>query len=341
MCAACDFGSEVLHFGDEVFVASVDVLYVGDFGFSVGCEACADECGSCPEVCCCDGCSGEFGDSFDDCAASSDADVGSHSVEFVYVAESAFVDVFGDDAGALCDGEECCEGLLHVGWESGMGHCFDVGRPECSVALYVEFSVGFGDVYSDFVEFAEDGPEVFCVYSLYVEVAVCDGCCDGEGSCFHSVCDDVVFASVEAFYAVDGDGGCSVSLYVGSHGVEEVCEVDDFGFCGAVFDDGCAFCEGSCGDEVLCGSCALEVEVDACSVEFGCFCAVDAVFDVYFGSEFFESVDVEVDGSCSDVASSWYGHSCEAEACEEWAEDAEGGSHFAYEFVGCFEPLYA
>ena len=118
-----------------------------------------------------------------------------------------------------------------------------------------------------------------------------------------------------------------------SHFVQEVGEVGDFGFAGAVLQDGLAVGE-SCGHEQVFGAC----DGDSVENDFRTFEASGAGFDVAvflrdFRAETFEAFDVEIDGAGSDGAAAGERDAGVAAAGDQRAEDQRGGAHGFHEFV--------
>ena len=132
------------------------------------------------------------------------------------------------------------------------------------------------------------------------------------------------FQLAHAFYA---DRGCACAFDASSHFVEKIGEVGDFGFAGAILEDGLAFRQ-SCGHQEIFGAGDGDlVEDDLCA-----FQAVGFGFDVTvllrdLGAELLESLDVEIDGARSNRAAAGERDAGASAASNEGAEDEGGGAH--------------
>ncbi len=166
-----------------------------------------------------------------------------------------------------------------------------------------------------------------------VEVAAGDGAGEEEGAGFDAVGVDLVACAVEPGDALDGDGGGAGAFDSGAHGGEEGGEVGDFGFAGAVFEDGLSVGEDSCHEDVFGAGDGDPVEDDVCAAE-----AFGAGFEVAVvlgddGAHGFEGLEVEVDGASADGAAAGHGDAGHAGAGDERAQDERGGAHGFDDFV--------
>lgn len=249
-----------------------------------------------------------MGDAADDGGSVVDSDVGAHAFEFGAVHEALGEDGVLDDADAWGGGEECCHLGLHVGGVAGVGGGDEVDALEVFAAVDGAGVSGVveGDGVSGFDDGGGDGFEVFAVDAAEGDAIAGEGGGGHEGSGFDAVGDDGVFDGVELFDAFDGDAAGSSALDFGSHGVEEVGEVEDFGFCGGGFDDGDAIGEGGGHHDVVGaedGGAVGSAEVD--------FRAAEAIgggeddvsaFEFDFCAEGLEAAEVEVYGAVADDA---------------------------------------
>ena len=260
--------------------------------------------------------------------AAADGDVRAHADELLHVHEAVFEDVFGDGGGAFGLGGEGHELGLHVGGEAGVLFGGDVGgferrrrsgRGRCPCRRRC--------VTPHCFELGDDGAEVRGVAAVDVEVAAGDGAGDEEGAGLDAVGVDAVARAVEFGDALDADGAGAGAFDLRAHGVEEGGEVGDFGFAGAVLEEGFAVGEGGGHEEVFGAGDGDLVEDDVRAFE-----AVGAGFEVAVvlgdgGAHGFEALDVEVDGAAADGAAAGHGDAGDAGAGDERAEDERAGAH--------------
>ena len=108
---------------------------------------------------------------------------------------------------------------------------------------------------------------MFGFATVYVEVSAGDCSCDEERACFDAVGVDLVAGSVESADALNADGTGTCAFDFGPHGDEECSEIGDFGFAGAVFEDGLSVSEDGGHEEVFGAGDGDLVEEDVCALE--------------------------------------------------------------------------
>src|SRR4029077_12073286 len=157
-----------------------------------------------------------------------------------------------------------------------------------------------------------------------------------ERSGLDAVGNDAVLRAFQLAHAFYADRGCACAFDASSHFVEKIGEVGDFGFAGAILEDGLAFRQ-SCGHQEIFGAGDGDlVEDDLCA-----FQAVGFGFDVTvllrdLGAELLESLDVEIDGARSNRAAAGERDAGASAASNEGAEDEGGGAHGLDQFVRRF-----
>ena len=185
-------------------------------------------------------------------------------------------------------------------------------------------------------EFTKDCAEVSGIASGNVEVAAGHGAGDQEGAGFDAVGYDAVLRAFQFAHALHADGGGPCAFNFCSHFVEQGGEVADFGFAGAVLQNGFTFGESG-GHEQIFGA----GDGDLVENNFRAFEAIGGGFDVAvvlrdFCAELLESLDVQVDGAAADGATAGERDAGAAAAGDERPEDERGGAHGLDQFVGSF-----
>ena len=144
-------GSDASELGNDVLIAAFNVADIVDLGSAPGAESCDYHCNTCAEVTSGDLGAGELGNAFDNGGLALHVDVGAHAAKLVHVAEAVFVDLVGEEAGALCETETACDLGLHVGGVAGVGESGNVGGAE---ALFG--GTGNADIFVAFGNFNAD-----------------------------------------------------------------------------------------------------------------------------------------------------------------------------------------
>ncbi len=129
----------------------------------------------------------------------------------------------------------------------------------------------------------------------------------------------------------DQVGACAGNLC--AHGVQEVGEVHDLGFTRHIGDARESIREGRGHQQVLGGAHAGEIEGDVGALQ-AAFGDDIAIFDADLRAERFKSLQVDVHRARANGASAGEADLCLARACEQGAEDEEGGAHAADQVVG-------
>ena len=133
--------------------------------------------------------------------------------------------------------------------------------------------------------------------------------------------------AVEFFDALHTDGGSACAFDLRAHSDEEGGEVGDFGFAGAVFEEGFALGEDGGHEQVFGSGDGDLVEDDVRALE-----ALGSGLDVsVFVSDDrahgFEAFDVEVDGTATDCAASGHGDAGEPGSGDQRPEHQRRGAH--------------
>ena len=154
-----------------------------------------------------------------------------------------------------------------------------------------------------------------------------------EGTGFDTVGNDAVFAAVQLFYAFDGHGCCTDAADFRAHFDEAFRQIDDFGFDGAVFEDGRAFGEGCRHQQVFRTADGNDVHDDARAFQTA-FGFDVTVFDGDLRTHGFEAFEVLVDRARTDGAAAGQADLGFAETRQRRAEHEDGGTHGFHQFVG-------
>ena len=142
-----------------------------------------------------------------------------------------------------------------------------------------------------------------------------------------------MFAAVQLFDSLNGHDGCADAADFRAHFDEAFGQVDDFGFDGAVFQNGGAFGEGCRHQQVFRAAHCYHVHHHAAAFQTA-FGFDVAVFDGDFRPHGFEAFEVLVDGARTDGAAAGQADLGFAETRQRRAEHEDGGAHGFDQFVG-------
>ena len=161
-----------------------------------------------------------------------------------------------------------------------------------------------------------------------------------EGAGLDAVRNDGVVAAVQLLHAVNSDGAGAGAFDAGTHLVQEIGQVHHLGLAGGGFDDGGALGEhGSHHDVVRAqhGGAAVATHINRGADEAvrGIDNQVAALY-LHAGAQRLDAADVEVHRAVADNAAAGQGKHALLHAGHERAEQADGGAHLAYLFVGSF-----
>ncbi len=132
--------------------------------------------------------------------------------------------------------------------------------------------------------------------------------------------------------AFDLDGSGAGALNLRAHGGEQGGEIGDFGFAGAVLEDGFAVGESRGHQQVFGAGNGDLVEDDVRALELAGAVVRAARFEVAVvlgdgGAHGFETLDVQVDGTAADGAAAGHSHAGDAGAGDERAKHEGAGAH--------------
>ena len=187
-----------------------------------------------------------------------------------------------------------------------------------------------------FLKLGDDGAEMVGVAIGDGEIARGDGAGDEEGAGFDAVGIDAVMRALEAGDALHADGGGAGAFDLCAHGGEQRGEVGDLGLARAVLHQGFAFGKDGGHEEIFGAGDGDLVEDDVSAFEL-----VGAGFEVAVllddgGAHFFETLDVQIDGTAADGAAAGHGDACHSGTGDERAEDEGTGAHGFDDLVFCF-----
>src|SRR5260370_20669563 len=233
---ALDVGAEWVELVDDALIAAIDVVDAVDDGFARSYQAGEDQAGASAEVGGLHGSAGQLRRAANDSATGVDGDIRAHADHFGGVEEAVLKDGFGDDGGAFGLRGQGHVLRLHVGGEAGIFLSSDIGSDkfggpadtQCGVVDAFDGNTGL-------LEFSDDGAQVGWVAIRNTQVAVGEGPGDQVGARFDAVGDYGMLRAVEFLNAADAQRGCFVALNVGAHLAQQVNQVGDFGFAGAIF----------------------------------------------------------------------------------------------------------
>ena len=333
---ALDLGADGAELFFDVFVAAVYVVDAVDDGFAVGDQGGEDEGGGGAQVAGEHGGGAELSFAADHGAVALDFNVRTHADQFLSVHEAVLENIFGDDRRAFGLRGQRHELGLHVGGKSGKFFGGHIRGGEGIVAHHAHGVGGRLGLDSDFLEFAEDRAEVSGIASGDVEVAAGHGSGDKKCAGFDAVGNDAVLRAFQFAHAFHADGCSAGAFNLRSHFVEQGGKVGDFRLASTVMQNGLAFGESGCHEQVFGAGDGDFVENDFCTLQ-----AIGGGFDVAvilrdFCAELFEAFDVHVDGAAADGAAAGQRDAGASAAGDERSEDERGGAHGFDQFVGGF-----
>ena len=284
-----------------MLIATLDVDDVADRRDAICGEAGDDKGGTCAEVECIDTGTRKALHTIDDGDVPLHLDVRAHTRELIDILETVLEDGFGDDRGAIGEGQGHGHLRLHVGREARIRERLHIGR-----MLHRRAHDAYGlIVLIDRVAHLEQlrGDRLQVLRDDVLDQDVTTGCGGGthEGACLDLVRDDGIGRAMQATDATDADRIGTSALDVGAHRVQEVRDIDDVRLLRHVLDDGSALCEDGSQHDVDGRADGYDVEVDVGGVKsFGGSGLYTAVPDLYLRTEGPEALDVLVDRTGTD-----------------------------------------
>ena len=137
--------------------------------------------------------------------------------------EAVFKDRFRNDARTLTDCRQRHELGLHVRRKAGIRQGLDVGRTKRFMADDTDAVDFFLDFSADFLQFGNEGLQVFRNGILYENIALGHGCTDHESARFDAVGNDSVVSAMQFLDAFNTDDVGTGTADVGAHTVEVRC----------------------------------------------------------------------------------------------------------------------
>ena len=309
----------------------------GDLGGAGGGETSDDHSSAGSKVTGTEGCAGQVADPFNDGDLAIHLDGCAHALELVHIAEPVLPDALVDDAGAAIGETEHSRHLrLHIGGEAGIGHGLDVSALDVmlpsdsnGVALLLDRNAHLHQLGGDAVHVLGDDV-------ADEDAAAGGGDCGHIGACLDLVGDDGIGAAVEGFHAVDFDDIGAGAHDVGAHGVEEVGHVHNMWFLGGVFDDSQAVCQDAGQDGVDGGADRDLIHINGGAGEpfLGRLGINKPALKVDFGAQRLEALQVQVDGTHTQVTATGHGDLCLAKSTQQSADEGIGGTHSPCQFIG-------
>src|SRR5712691_6465131 len=318
---AADLGAYAFEFFFDIFVSAVDVVDAIDDGFAFRDQSGQDQGRGSAQIGSLHGGRAQRCFPAHDGAAAFDLDIGPHAHQFQNVHETVLENIFDDDRRSLGLRSQRHVLGLHVSGKSRVLFGCDVRSLKRSIAHNPDGLRGLCRLDADLVQLGEQRAEMTGVAACNVYVSAGQGAGDEESASFDPVGNDAVLRAVQLAHAVDANGGGAGALDARSHLVQQVGEVGDFGFAGAILQHGFAVGQGSSHEQVFSTGHGNFVEYDVTAPE-----AVSGGFDVSvilgnFRAELFQSLDMKVDGASADGAASWQRDSRAAAAGDQGAED--------------------
>ena len=284
-----------------MLVATLDVDDIADRRDAICGEAGDDQGGTGAEVECIDTGTRKALHTIDDGDIPLHLDVRAHTRELIDILETVLEDGFGDDRGAIGEGQGDGHLRLHVGREARIREGLHIGR-----MLHRRAHDAYGlIVLIDGVAHLEQlrGDRLEMLRNDVLDQDVTTGRRGGthEGTCLDLVRDDGVGRTMQATNATDADRIGTGTLDVGAHRVQEVRNIDDVRLLRHVLDDGSALCEDGGQHDVDGRTDGYDVEVDVGRVKsLGSIRLYTAVPDLHLRTEGTEALDVLVDRTGTD-----------------------------------------
>jgi hypothetical protein len=146
---------------------------------------------------------------------------------------------------------------------------------------------------------------------------------------------------VQAFHTVDGDGVGAGASDVGTHGDQEVGQVDHFRLARGVLQDAAAIGQGSGHHDVLGTGHADGIKEEVCTTQaaFRRLGLDVATFDVDGRTHGFKTTDVQVHRTRTNGATARQSHFGFAETGDHRAQYQDRGTHGFHQFVRCDQGL--
>src|SRR5579872_2105812 len=189
---------------------------------------------------------------------------------------------------------------------------------------------------SGFVQLAEQCVEMRGITSGDVEIASGHGSGDDEGSRLDAVRNDAMLRTFQFADTLHPNGGRASAFDFGSHLIQQVGEISDFGLARAVLQNALAFSECGSHQKVFGSSDGDLVENDLRALEPDCAGFDVAVLLRDFGAEAFESFYVQINRASPDSTPAGERNTGASAAGDQRSENQSGGTHRLDEFVGGF-----
>ena len=146
------------------------------------------------------------------------------------------------------------------------------------------------------------------------QISAGDGSGDKEGAAFDAIRNDSVRCAVQARDALYAKSGGAHTFDFGAHSNQEFGEIGHFGFERGILEDGLAFGQNRCRQNIFSAGNSDFRETECCAAQALNARFHIAVFHLNLRAEFFESLDVNVDGTGADGASARKRNACVTEA---------------------------
>ncbi len=198
-----------------------------------------------------------------------------------------------------------------------------------SIVMFLDADTGFDQLRDDGLKMLRDD-----VADQYIATAGSDGCHVRAG--FDLVRDDRVVAAVHVVDASDLDDVGTGAADIGTHGVQEVGQVDDVGLFRGILDDREASRLDGGQHDVHGGTDRDDVHVDGVAGQVVGSCVDERILlHGDGGAQHFEPFEVLVDGTDpAEVAAAGHGDTGFGAAAEQCAQQVVGGPQMTGQLVG-------
>ena len=178
---------------------------------------------------------------------------------------------------------------------------------------------------------------------LNENLSACTGDSRQVGPGFYLVGNDGIKSAVHSLHAVYLDNAGTCALNICTHGVQEVCKVNDMRFFSSVFYNG--FALGLYGSKHNIHGCAnrhnVEINIGTLKIAFGSIGNYHTVHNVHISTHGLESLDVLVNGTHAKITAAGHCAAGVTKATKHCADEVIGCSDGAHHFAGAFPAAYA
>ena len=196
-----------------------------------------------------------------------------------------------------------------------MGHGVDLQRQDIALAGDADGIIEFLHIHTGTAELCRDRLQMLGGDIFDQNVAAGGSSGNHVAARLDLVRDDAVGAAVHLFHAAHLDHIGAGTAHIRAAHIQEVCQINNMGLLGAVFQNGLALCHHS-GEHTVHGS-----------------AHADLIKEAVLCTQCAEHLEVLVDGAGAQIAAAGHGHLCLAKAGEQCTQEVVAGTHLAGQIV--------